>query len=243
MTLKTKFLFSLFFVVAFCQPVRANALATVLLFNGTGSSPTDVVALENILTAMGLTYATANSAQMNAMSKATIGSYKMIVWPGGNSIDMGNSLTASATALVRNAVVQTGVSYIGFCAGAFMAESSTEYNVFNLAGTWFDFYQANVTNMVWTTFANGFQRDLVYWDGPEIDGFGSVIAKYPNGQSAIAEAWVGKGFVVLSGVHPEAPADWRVGFASPDVDGVAADVAFATTLLNAAISKTLLAHF
>jgi hypothetical protein len=241
--LKTKFLLSLFFVTAFAQPIRANALSEVLLYNGTGSSPTDVVALEAILTGMHLTYDLLTSAQMNAIPKATMISYKMIVFPGGDSIQMGDSLTTATTALVKTAVSQYGVSYIGFCAGAFMAESSTLYNVFNLAGTWFDFYDATLIDMVWTTFPDGSQRDLVYWEGPYLTDFGSVIAKYPNGQSAIAESKVGKGFVLVSGVHPEAPADWRDGMAHVDEDGVPPDVAYAGTLLNAAYTQTMLPHF
>jgi len=238
-----KIFLSLFFVTLLFPPVRASALGAALVYNGTGSSPSDVTALEGILSSMGVAYDTANSAQMNSMSKATLISYKLIVWPGGNSIDMGNSLTASTTALVRSAVVQYGVSYIGFCAGAFMAESSTLYNVFHLAGTWFNFYQANLTNMVWVTFPNGTQRDLVYWEGPQLTGFGYTIAKFPNGQPAISESHVGKGFVLLSGMHPEAPADWRDGFASPDADGVAPDIAYAAVLLSSALYQTMLPHF
>lgn len=97
---------------------RAHAAATALLYNGVGASPTDVVALANILTSMGITYETASSAQINSMTRTKLAAYKLIVWPGGNSIDMGNSLTAKATAAVRTAVTQDGVAYIGFCAGA-----------------------------------------------------------------------------------------------------------------------------
>jgi hypothetical protein len=242
-SLKLKLLSSFFLLTALYQPAHAATSATVLVYNGTGSSPTDVVALESILTAMGLKYDTANSSQMNTMSKAKLISYKLIVWPGGNSIDMGNSLGEQTTALVKTAVSQYGVSYIGFCAGAFMAETSMVYNVFNLASTWFDFYNANLINMVWATFPDGSRRDLVYWQGPYLSNFGSVIARYPNGQSAIAESKVGKGFVVLSGLHPEAPSDWRYGFSSPDADGVAADVTYAATLIGAALTKTMLPHF
>lgn len=241
--MKTKILVMLFSFTVLFQSAQARAAATALLFNGTGSSPTDVVALANILTSMGISYDTANSAQINAMSKAMLAKYKLIVWPGGNSIDMGDSLTVSATKAVKSAVSTSGVSYIGFCAGAFMAESSTLYNVFNLAGTWFDFYQPSLIDMVWTTFADGRQRHLVYWQGPHLQRFGSVIAKYPNGQAAIAQSKVGKGFVVLSGVHPEAPGDWRYGFASADADGVSADIDYTKVLINAALNKKMLPKF
>lgn len=201
------------------------------------------MALQAILGSMNLKYDLANSAQMNAMTKAQLSSYKLIVFPGGNSVDMGNSLSKTTTANVKAAVATYGVSYIGFCAGAFMAESSNIYNVFNLAGTWFDFYNSSLVDMVWTTFPDGSRRDLVYWQGPYIRGFNSVIAKYPNGLTAIAQGQVGKGFVVVSGVHPEAPSDWRYGMPSTDSDGVNADVTYAANLIAAAYTKTMLPHY
>lgn len=241
--MKAKFVFGLIVIALLMQPLRANAVSQVLLYNGTGSSASDVLALQNILASMNLTYDLVNSSQLNAMPKSTLITYKLIVFPGGNSIDMGNSLTRKATSNVKSAVSYYGVSYVGFCAGAFMAESSTLYNVFNLAGTWFDFYNSSLIDMVWTTFSDGSRRNLVYWQGPHLSKFGSVIARYPNGQSAIAQAKVGKGFVIVSGVHPEAPASWRVGMSSVDADGVSADVSYAGTLIAAAFSKTMLPHF
>lgn len=243
--LKAQFFLGLFFIVALVRPAYAGAVPapTVLLYNGTGSSPTDVIAIKNILTAMNLKYDLVDSRALNAMTQTKLNNYKLIIFPGGNSIEMGNSLTKAATAAVKRAVTQGGVSYLGFCAGAFMAESSTLYNVFNLAGTWFDFYDANLIDMVWTTFPDGSKRDLVYWEGPYLTTFGSVIAKFPNGESAIAESKVGKGFVLVSGVHPEAPEDWRYGMAHSDVDGVSADVTYAGTLIGAAYTKTMLPHF
>lgn len=224
------------------QTSKANAVSMALLYNGTGSSATDVIALGNILASMGISYDLVNSAQLNAMPRATVAAYKLIVWPGGNSIDMGRSLTTTATANVKYAVATMGSSYIGFCAGAFMAESSTLYNVFKLTPSYFDFYNANLINIVRTTFADGRQRDLVYWQGPWVNGFGTVVAKYPNGQAAIAQGKSGKGYVVVSGVHPEAPADWRYGM-STDGDGVQADIDYTRVLMNAAITKTALPRF
>ncbi len=223
---------------------KANAQqATALLYNGTGASPTDVVAIQNILSSMGISYHLVTHAQLNLMPLNVLQTYKMIVWPGGNSIVMGNALTKATTTKVKKAVAEKGVSYIGFCAGAFMAESSTYYNVFNLAGVWFDFYRQSVTDIVQTYFADGTRRDLVYWDGPHLKGFGKVIAKYPNGLPAMAANKVGKGFVVLTGVHPEAPEDWRWGFVSPDTDGVTADINYTKTLIQSALTKVMLPTF
>jgi hypothetical protein len=47
--------------------------------------------------------------------------------------------------------------------------------------------------------------------------------------------------VILSGVHPEAPANWRTGmnFTTP----LTVDLAYANTLISAALSGTSLPHF
>ena len=42
-------------------------------------------------------------------------------------------------------------------------------------------------------------------------GWGAVVGKYPDGTPAIVEGTSGKGWVILCGVHPEAPANWRQG--------------------------------
>ncbi|MFI5076014.1 MAG: hypothetical protein ACHQRO_01665, partial [Vicinamibacteria bacterium] len=80
-----------------------------------------------------------------------------------------------------------------------------------------------------------------YWeDGPQLAGWGAPIATYPDGTPAIVEGAVGRGWVVLSGVHPEAPESWRDGmtFRTP----AAADNAFAATLIRAALDRTPLAR-
>ena len=51
-----------------------------------------------------------------------------------------------------------------------------------------------------------------YWeDGPQFTGWGAVVGKYPDGTPAIVEGTFGSGWVILTGVHPEAPASWRRG--------------------------------
>jgi hypothetical protein len=51
----------------------------------------------------------------------------------------------------------------------------------------------------------------------------------------------GKGWVILSGVHPEAPANWRRGmnFTTPAKD----DNAYAGKLLDAALQGTVFPHY
>lgn len=227
--------------------VLPTATGPVLLYGGTGASSSDVTSIQNILTSMGLTYRTATAYQMNTMSEATMRSYKLIIFPGGNSIQMGNALYKSTTALIRKVVLYDNVPYLGLCAGAFIGGYSI-YNGINLTGgVWFDFYaDANkgiLAEMVKITRPGGLSSHLVWWNGPQLSRFGYVIGKYPDGTPAIVEKKVGTdSMVILSGVHPEAPLSWRSGLGT-DLDGLAPDIALAKSLINAAITKTLLPHF
>ena len=78
-----------------------------------------------------------------------------------------------------------------------------------------------------------------YWeDGPQLAGWGEVVATYPDGAPAVVQGASGHGWVVLSGVHPEAPESWRQGmtFATP----ASVDNAYAVTLVEAALRGTRL---
>jgi hypothetical protein len=75
-------------------PVIPPAIAAepVLLFNGTGTSA-DVSAVEAVLGTLNLSYKTADSTQLDAMSEQQLAGYKLLIIPGGNSIDIGASLS------------------------------------------------------------------------------------------------------------------------------------------------------
>ena len=68
-----------------------------------------------------------------------------------------------------------------------------------------------------------------------------MIAKYPDGTPAIVQGSFGSGWVILVGVHPEAPENWRRGitFATSTRD----DNAYAGILIQAALARTSLAHY
>ena len=81
-----------------------------------------------------------------------------------------------------------------------------------------------------------------YWeDGPQFTGWGAVVGKYPDGTPAIVEGTSGKGWVILCGVHPEAPANWRHGMTFTTPASVAN--AYAGTLIDAALHTTSLPHY
>jgi len=80
--------------------------------------------------------------------------------------------------------------------------------------------------------------------GPATAGFLTTLSRHlmnPDGTPAIVEAMSGKGWVILCGVHPEAPANWRRGmtFATP----ASVDNAYAGKLIDAALHGTWLPHF
>jgi glutamine amidotransferase-like uncharacterized protein len=180
------------------------------------------------------------------MAETQISGYRLLIVAGGNFVDMGNSLTASTTANVRHAV-KGGLNYLGICAGGFLAGSfPAPYNSFNLSsGVKFGFYSAEKTGSrkaaVRITTAEGRALDQYWEDGPQFTGWGDVIGKYPDGTPAIVEGPVGQGWVILSGVHPEAPASWRRGMAFNTP--VSADTAYAGTLIVAALNRATLSHY
>ena len=179
------------------------------------------------------------------MTESQLAGYKLLIVPGGNSITIGDNLTKTATTNVHNAVINDGLHYLGICAGGFFGGYSI-YNGLNLtSGVWFNFYEE---------YDDGYHKLAVeisspdassldqYWqDGPQFSGWGSIVGKYPDGTPAIVEGWSGKGWVMLSGVHPEAPASWRTGMTF--TTSVATDNAYAGTLILAALNATSLAHY
>jgi hypothetical protein len=224
--------------------VSPTATAQVLLFNGMGISTTDWQSLEKIIQSMGLTYQLVNSATLNAMSLAQMETYRLIIIPGGNSNVINNYLTKSTRIRVRQAVRDGGVSFLGICAGAYAAvgidslSNTTAYYGFAVAqGDYLTSWNpALLTAIPKISFADGSSRYVIWWDGPSTPEYrGGVVARYPNGKPAISETWTGKGFVMVSGPHPEAPSSWWWDTGT-DPDGVDHDIAI--KLIRATLNRT-----
>jgi hypothetical protein len=223
----------------------ANSTTSILLFTGKGTSSGDVAAVEAILSTLKLNYATADSTKLDNTTETELKAYKLFIVPGGNSITIGENLSSNATTAVRNAVTKDGMHYLGICAGAFFGGYSIHNGLDLTSGVWFDFYEDELDGIhkeaVEITAPNKTQLDIYWQDGPQLSGWGSVVSKYPDGTSAIVEGKSGNGWVILSGVHPEAPASWRTGmkFNTP----LATDLAYAGTLVVAALNGTSLPHY
>lgn len=217
----------------------------ILLFNGAGTSPGDVDAIEAILKNNHLTYSTVNSSQLNKMSESSLEKHRLLIVPGGNFIDIGGGLSSDATMNIHNAV-HDGLNYVGFCAGAFFASSYPGYNGLNLtSGVKFGFYSAERKGVrkaaVAIATAEGTTQDQYWEDGPQLSGWGAVVAKYPDRTPAIAEGSFGSGWVVLTGIHPEAPERWRRGLTF--TTSASMDNAYAGTLIKAALNREPLPHY
>jgi glutamine amidotransferase-like uncharacterized protein len=232
--------------VTSCDLPARNDHAPILLFTGAGTSAGDVAAVERVLERNHFAYATATSTQLNRMSASQLMAYRLIIVPGGDFIEMSDSLTSRTTARIHHAV-QGGVNYLGICAGAFLAGNGQgHYNSFDLAsGVRFGFYAAERRGIrkaivaVATVNAAAIEH---YWeDGPELSGWGTVVGKYPDGTPAIVEGTSGRGWLILVGVHPEAPETWRRGMSFTTPASVAN--AYAGTLVQAALTRSSLPHY
>lgn len=225
------------------MPLGENA--PILLFNGTGSSDNDVEAFETLMDENGFFYSTASSKELNAMNAQQLLKYKLLIVPGGNFIEMAKHITDSTAANIHKAV-QQGLNYHGICAGGFLAGCSKYYNSFNLTqGVAFGFYAVSARGVrkeaVTLTYPDKAVLEHYWEDGPQFTGWGFVIAKYPDATPAIVEGASGKGCVILSGVHAEAPENWRTGMVFNTT--TTANNAYAVKLISAALSGVALANF
>jgi glutamine amidotransferase-like uncharacterized protein len=218
--------------------------APILLFNGTGTSPNDVEAIKNILYSNHMDFVLVNSAQLNELDTTRLSKYKLIIIPGGNFIDMGKSLTAETTSNIQKAVHQ-GLNYLGICAGGFLA-GNTRNNSFNITSdVQFKFYSAEDKGIrksaVALTNEDGTMIEHYWEDGPQFSGWGEVVSKYPDGTPATVQGSYGSGWVVLTGVHAEAPESWRKEFHFST--SIEKSHQYAIRLIKAAIDKTAMSHF
>jgi len=225
-------------------PLTSGRVPPVLLFNGTGTSANDVAAIETLLEKSGIAYSTADSAQLDAMSAARLRNYHLVIIPGGDFTLIGTGLRKETSAKLRDAV-QHGVNYIGICGGAFFAGRSP-YNGLNLtSGVQFGFYSAEARGVrkaaVLIAGAGTPTLDQYWEDGPQLTGWGAVVGRYPDGTPAVVQGQSGDGWIILTGVHPEAPESWRGGmdFTTP----ASVDHAYAVTLIRSALERRPLPHF
>jgi glutamine amidotransferase-like uncharacterized protein len=222
---------------------NGSADAPILLFNGVGTSPNDVKAIESLLASEKIEYATADSAQLNAIGVAALRRHGLLIVPGGNFMEIGKGLTPTTAANIREAI-EHGLNYLGICAGGYLAGDCA--NGFNLAsGAKFGCYaieKQGIRKAVAPITLVGAVTLEQYWeDGPEFSGWGEVVGRYADGTPAVVQGEVCSGWVVLVGTHPEAPESWRreFEFTTP----IEVDHQFAATVIRAALDGAALPAF
>jgi glutamine amidotransferase-like uncharacterized protein len=230
--------------LAACAPPAPDDSAPILVFNGTGASPNSIKAIETVLKAGHYQYTIVDSRQLNGMSESQFRAHRLLIVPGGNYLTLGNSLTPQAATNLHNAV-QGGLNYLGICAGGLLAGDAACNSLNLTSGVRFGFYSVvnqGVHKAAVTITGPGTPALEHYWeDGPQFSGWGAVVGHYPDGTPAIVEGTSGKGWVILCGVHPEAPENWRRGM--PFTMPASAANAYAATLVDAALNGTRLPHY
>jgi glutamine amidotransferase-like uncharacterized protein len=216
----------------------------VLLYTGTGTSANDVHALTALLLEMRVSYVALDANDLDRMTTAQMQRSRLLIVPGGDFLTIGGGLTPRTLQTTQQAV-HDGLNYLGVCAGAFLAGKASYPSLNLTAGTRFDFYGAASSGVrkaaVSIASPDGSALDHYWEDGPQLTGWGAVVARYPDGTPAVVEGRSGRGWVVLTGIHPEAPDSWRRGlhFATP----ARVDHAYARVLIDAALHGTSLPHF
>lgn len=217
---------------------RAPYKVDALVFDGNGTAHPEAANIARILDERGATYKMVDGPELDAMSVDDIAEYGVIVWPGGLGGTQMSGLATATRVHVRQAVQERGVSYIGFCAGSFVAvgdiapgKSLPSYGMGIFPGKELTYYyledefvakgqgDSDIAFLP-IKYADGSTRQIIWYGGPKFNEVpGGVTMRYPNGDAAGVQGWAGNGFVSLSAVHPEAPQAWLNSFGLTDPDG------------------------
>lgn len=224
-----------------------------LIYDGPGSWNAEIRSFKTILFSHGATYETLFAEQINQLSLANFKKYKAILFVGGDAPTVRKSLTQPTRMRIRQAVQMQGLNYLGFCAGAWLAvapaPSLNEDVIYGLGVVAGPVLERNFLakagsphSLDEAIFPDGLKRKLLWYGGPVTpDQPDAVIAKYSDGTPAISQIWSGKGFVIISGLHPAATKSILKYLGHEDPQAIAPD--FAWSLLQAVIYSKPLPSF
>ncbi|HVK61749.1 MAG TPA: BPL-N domain-containing protein [Bdellovibrionales bacterium] len=218
--------------VSQATPVKAKT-KKIIVYRGIGGCNSCAAAAAKAVRVLGLPvdYVSASEVTPEIFEGAV-----MWVQPAGNAISAAKALGKERMALIRDFVKQGG-GYLGFCAGAFLADTTVDddgkvVGIGLLPFSTAD-YEVNDTDnidMVWMNwqgkrrhvFFNGGATFLIGDSKPVVD----VIATYGKDRLPGAiHMTFGSGHVVLSGAHPESPQTWKDNNGLTDEDGSDLDLA------------------
>jgi glutamine amidotransferase-like uncharacterized protein len=232
---------------------RGDSNRSVLIFNGDSIWVSEADSIESILQDHRVSYQEVDSKGLDQMTLDQITSYGLLIIPGGYAPTVTASLSHQTHEILREAVQDRGMNYLGFCAGAWLAVApapppgqDVSYGLGLIDGPLltenylekegFEF------KIVPAEFPGGSKRNLLWYGGPitpEISG--GVVARYPDGTPAITQVHSGLGFLTLSGLHPTATPGILSVLGFSDLSAVAPD--FTWALLDSSMSQQPLPTF
>lgn len=183
------------------EPIQTQ----VLLLTGGGTRDSDNQALQSMLSQRSLTFRVVSFTELNALSQEDLAQFGVILWPGGNLSAQSRALTAQTRERLKYAILQNGVGFLGFGAGAWAAGSTSTGLGLVRERLWVfePRSRGKSGTQVSIAFPDGSTRTLAWREGPELGSWGNVMGRYPDGKTAVAEGRVGKGHVLLSGPEPQ----------------------------------------
>jgi glutamine amidotransferase-like uncharacterized protein len=207
----------------------------VLIYQGPGSCEDGCsAAASEIPASLGyqIKYVTPNDISPRVFENA-------ILWiqPGGNAIDAAKAIGKKRLQFIRN-FIWNGGGYVGFCAGAFLADKTVDDNG-RVEGlgiipviTFDEPIDSNngMGAMTWINW-NGILRHLFFNGGAGFDVDEnnlnvSIIGRFSDdGSVSTIQSHFGRGNVVVTGAHPEATFAWKSEGALQDHDGSDQDLA------------------
>lgn len=219
----TRTLASLLLPAAIFLTSASDAQARIaLVFGGAGTESYDPTG--SLTAAVNSARAAGFEVQIvkDRLSEETLAQADVWIQPGGTNFDQAYDMQRTGLFEQVRRFVSDGGGYVGFCAGAFMAQSYSSLGLGLLPGMASRYSKgAFKAEIIW----NGRTRYVHFENGPRlqrIEGL-EVFATYAsNGSAAAGRGKYGKGKVVVSGVHPEALSDW---WPVQDPDGLDTDLA------------------
>jgi glutamine amidotransferase-like uncharacterized protein len=190
-----------------------------LVYRGPGGCPSCSDAAADLLrsTGRGFRIRFVGPAEPLQLTAATLRTADLYVQPGGDgTLEQAYAALGSRAADVR-AFVAAGGRYLGLCMGGYLAGHGPGFDL--LPGDADQFItqpDAGVTTAADTVVQVSWRhrpRFMYFQDGPffVVDGGArgvDVLATYANGEISALVAPYGRGYVAVSGPHPEATADW-----------------------------------
>lgn len=202
----------------------------ILIYTGEGASPNSIYQTYNTLKHIfGHAYDVIKVDANTLRTEPWEDSCRLLVIPGGRDTPYCNDLNGDINRRIKNYVYDGGL-YLGLCAGAYYASSSIAFEVgtpLEVKGPReLAFYPGECQGTMYPGFvydsnkgAKSIQVKLMqtkegntvamYYNGggyfvePQASPQTSVVATYPTGEAAIVLCKVGKGWALLSAVHPE----------------------------------------